>query len=201
MTETTWKSLAHSRWECKYHVVFIPKYRRKALYGEIRASLGGIFHELARQKECRIVEGHLLIVEACLLMGEKNVGCLVAVEGEKLRGILTDRDIALKVTGAQKDPQQTKVRDIMTANPTRIAVSKTLHDLTALMHSQHVRRVPIVDGGEKVLGMVSLDDLLILLGQEMADIGQGVSGALFRQPALAEEEAAPLPLDWLMSYL
>jgi putative transposase len=59
MTEP-WKSLAHSRWECKYHVVFIPKYRRKSMYGEIRASLGGIFHELARQKECRIVEGHLL---------------------------------------------------------------------------------------------------------------------------------------------
>ena len=55
-----WKSLAHSRWECKYHVVFVPKYRRKAVDGEIRASLGGIFHELARQKECRIVEGHLL---------------------------------------------------------------------------------------------------------------------------------------------
>jgi len=55
-----WKSLAHSRWECKYHVVFVPKYRRKAVDGEIRASLGGSFHELARQKECRIVEGHLL---------------------------------------------------------------------------------------------------------------------------------------------
>ena len=60
MTETSWKSLAHSRWECKSHVVFIPKYRRKTVYGEIRASLGWIFPELARQKECRIVEGHLL---------------------------------------------------------------------------------------------------------------------------------------------
>ena len=59
MTEP-WKSLAHSRWECKSHVVFVPKYRRQAVYGEIRASLGGLFHELARQKECRIVEGHLL---------------------------------------------------------------------------------------------------------------------------------------------
>ena len=59
MTEP-WKSLAHSRWECKYHVVFVPKYRRKAVDGEIRASLGGSFHELARQKEGRIVEGHLL---------------------------------------------------------------------------------------------------------------------------------------------
>jgi CBS domain-containing protein len=122
------------------------------------------------------------IVEACQLMREKNVGCLVAVEGEKLRGILTDRDIALKVTAEKKDPQQTKVRDIMTANPTRIVVSKTLHDLTALMHTHHVRRVPIMDGADKVLGMVTLDDLLILLGQELADIGQGVSGALFRQP-------------------
>ncbi len=60
MTEPSWQSLAHSRWECKYHVIFVPQYRRKAGYGEIRASWGGIFHELARQKECRIVEGHLL---------------------------------------------------------------------------------------------------------------------------------------------
>jgi len=56
----TMKSLAHSRWDCKYHVVFIPKYRRKAIYGELRKLLGEVFHELARQKECRIIEGHLL---------------------------------------------------------------------------------------------------------------------------------------------
>jgi putative transposase len=69
-----WKSLAHSRWECKYHVVFIPKYRRKAMYGEIRASLGGIFHELARQKECRIVEGPLLAdhVHMCIEIPPKH---------------------------------------------------------------------------------------------------------------------------------
>ena len=56
----TWKSLAHSRWDCKYHVVFVPKYRRKVLYGEVRKYIGPVFHELARQKECRIVEGHLM---------------------------------------------------------------------------------------------------------------------------------------------
>ena len=59
MTET-YQSLSHSRWDCKYHVVFVPKRRRKALFGSIRQKLGGVFHELARQKECRIVEGHLL---------------------------------------------------------------------------------------------------------------------------------------------
>lgn len=55
-----YQSLSHSKWDCKYHVVFVPKYRRKAMFLEIRQYLGSVFHELARQKECRIVEGHLL---------------------------------------------------------------------------------------------------------------------------------------------
>ena len=53
-------SLNHSRWECKYHVVFIPKYRRKVLYAELRRHLGEVFRSLARQKECAVEEGHLM---------------------------------------------------------------------------------------------------------------------------------------------
>jgi putative transposase len=53
------KSLAHSVWECKYHVVWIPKCRKKRLYGGVAKYLGTIFHELARERESRIVEGHL----------------------------------------------------------------------------------------------------------------------------------------------
>ncbi len=52
-------SLNHTRWECKYHVVFIPKYRKKVLFGQIRKELGEVFHRLARQKESLIEEGHL----------------------------------------------------------------------------------------------------------------------------------------------
>ncbi len=52
-------SLSHSKWECKYHVVFITKCRRKVLYGQLRAHLGEVFHKLARHKESRIEEGHL----------------------------------------------------------------------------------------------------------------------------------------------
>lgn len=51
--------LSHTKWECKYHVVWIPKCRRKMLYGQLRKNLGDVFHELARQKECKILEGHL----------------------------------------------------------------------------------------------------------------------------------------------
>ena len=56
----SFQSMSHSRWGCKYHVVFIPKRRRKAVFGNIRKHLGSIFHELARQKECQIIEGHLM---------------------------------------------------------------------------------------------------------------------------------------------
>lgn len=55
-----YQSLAHSKWDCKYHVVFVPKRRRKVLFGSIRTELGSIFHELARQKECQIHEGHVM---------------------------------------------------------------------------------------------------------------------------------------------
>ena len=56
-----YKSLAHSRYDCKYHVVFVPKFRKKTLFGKIRKYLKGVFHELAKQKGCEIVSGHMCI--------------------------------------------------------------------------------------------------------------------------------------------
>jgi len=53
-------SLSHSRWECKYHVVFIPKYRKKSIFGQLRRELGEVLRGLAEQKESRIEEGHLM---------------------------------------------------------------------------------------------------------------------------------------------
>ena len=53
------ESLSHTRWECKYHLVWIPKCRRKVLYGQLRKHLGQVLHDLAYQKESKILEGHL----------------------------------------------------------------------------------------------------------------------------------------------
>ena len=55
------QSLAHTKWECKYHVVWIPKYRKKKLFGEIRKELGPVLRELAGHKECEILEGKLMV--------------------------------------------------------------------------------------------------------------------------------------------
>ena len=62
------KSLTHSIWDCKYHVVWIPKYRKKQLYGGVAKYLGSIFHELARERESRILEGHLCLGHVYMLI-------------------------------------------------------------------------------------------------------------------------------------
>jgi len=56
----SYESLSHSKWDCKYRVVFVPKYRKKVLYGKIRKFLGPVFHELAGQRRSKILEGHMV---------------------------------------------------------------------------------------------------------------------------------------------
>ena len=70
----TYQSLSHSKWDCKYHVVFVPKRRWKAIFGQTRKQLGAIFHALARQKECQIIEGHLMPdhVHMCIAIPPKH---------------------------------------------------------------------------------------------------------------------------------
>src|SRR2546428_12240664 len=69
-----YQSLSHSKWDCKYHVVLVPKRRRKAIFGQARRQLGAIFHALARQKECQIIEGHLMPdhVHICIAIAPKH---------------------------------------------------------------------------------------------------------------------------------
>ena len=68
-----WQSLSHVRWECKYHVVMIPKYRRKVFYGRLRRQIGGILRELCRQRGIGLVEGHAMPdhVHLCLSIPPK----------------------------------------------------------------------------------------------------------------------------------
>ena len=64
----SYRSLSHTKWECKYHVVFIPKYRRKVLYGHIRKELGAVLRDLASHKESMIEEGHLMVDHVHMLI-------------------------------------------------------------------------------------------------------------------------------------
>ena len=68
-----YQSLSHTKWDCKYHVVFIPKRRKKVIFGALRRHLGEIFRELALQREAKVVEGHLMVdhVHMCLSIPPK----------------------------------------------------------------------------------------------------------------------------------
>ncbi len=68
-----YQSLSHTRWDCKYHVVFIPKRRKKAIFGGLRKHLGEVFRDLARHKQAEVVEGHLMSdhVRMCLSIPPK----------------------------------------------------------------------------------------------------------------------------------
>jgi CBS domain-containing protein len=123
------------------------------------------------------------IAEACWLMKDKNIGCLIAENHGKLCGILTDRDIALKVTGENKDPLTTMVDEVMTRDPVRISVNRNVRELVSLMHTQHVRRVPILDSLDSPLGMVTTDDLIALFGDEMSELGKMVAEGIHQRTA------------------
>ena len=159
---------------------------------------------MSLQKFCQwpvmAVTPEISIADACQMMWEKNIGSVVVVDEGKLCGVMTDRDVAMQVIREQKDPQQTMVREIMTANPACIRVEKTLPELTTLMRHRHVRRVPIVDEQHRPVGIVSLDDVLTLLGDEMADIRHTVSEAFFLgKHSDSPDFAGPLEYWWTVA--
>lgn len=98
-----WRSLSHVRWDCKYHVVFVPKYRKKALYGKLRGQVGEILHDLCKQKGVDLLEGHAMPdhIHVCLSIPPKYsvsqmIGFLKGKSAVRIhRGLLGHR----KLTG------------------------------------------------------------------------------------------------------
>lgn len=123
-------------------------------------------------------------LEAAQTMYSKHVGCVVVVEGFRPIGILTDRDIVLRVVAGEKQPAKTAIREIMTPNPTMVNVNYDLLDAVRLMRDRGVRRLPVVDEHRRLVGILTMDDVFRNLGAEIADL----SGALQRE--FGQEAAA-----------
>jgi len=121
------------------------------------------------------------IHEAAHRMWTRKVGALVAVDeaGTPL-GILTDRDIVVKVVAAGKDPAKVQVGGVIRGNPTVIREDQGILDATKMLSRRGVRRLPVVGKNGKLVGIVSLDDLLMLLGSEMGHIASTLASELGR---------------------
>jgi CBS domain-containing protein len=114
------------------------------------------------------------VAEAAKLMQSKHIGCLVVIDESRPIGIVTDRDIVLKVVAGEKKPAETAVKKVMTTNPTMVNVNYDLLDAVRLMHNRGVRRLPIVDEHRRLLGIITMDDLLTVFSTEVANLAGAV---------------------------
>lgn len=108
-------------------------------------------------------------------MTQQHVGSLIIVdEAGRPVGILTDRDIVCRVLAERRDPVATPIQAVMSANPVVVRVDDLIEEAAFTMRQQGVRRLPIVNGSGKVIGMVSLDDLIVLLTAELGQTAAAV---------------------------
>jgi CBS domain-containing protein len=127
-------------------------------------------------------------------MKRENVGTLLVLDEEKKPiGILTDRDIVLRVVASGLDAPQTTVGRILTAHPRSVSEETPIEDAVALMRTLGVRRLPVVDGRGRLAGIVSLDDVLELLTEELADVGKTLGASRPGSRVPAAKPATPEP--------
>ena len=119
----------------------------------------------------RTVEPGHSVVDAARQMAEGDVGAVLVTENGNVTGILTDRDIAVRVVAEGRDPQGTKVSDVCTSNPSTLTVDQSVDDAIRIVREQNVRRVPVVQDGRPA-GIVSIGDLAIERdsGSALADL-------------------------------
>ena len=121
------------------------------------------------------------VLDAARLMRQKGVGALVVATGRKPRGIITDRDIAVVVVAEGQDAAEVPVGDVMRSKPAVIREDKSILDALRLLEAEAVRRLPVVDSRGGLSGIITLDDLLMLLGAEMGHVATALSRSLGRR--------------------
>ena len=107
------------------------------------------------------------VVKAARLMDERNVGSVVVVENKKPVGILTDRDIAIRVVARKADINSALVRGVMTKKIITGKDGQRIAELAKVMHEHGIRRVPIVDKKGRLTGIITLDDILYMMGRAL----------------------------------
>jgi CBS domain-containing protein len=106
-------------------------------------------------------------------MSDKGVGSIVVVDVDKKPiGIITDRDIVLKVISQGKDPRFTFLKEVMSRDIIAVSEDRGFFETTRIMSETGVRRVPLVDSEGKVTGIISLDDLMLVVGEELINIAR-----------------------------
>lgn len=114
------------------------------------------------------------VATAARRMRDRRVGCVVVVRRGRPVGILTDRDLAVRVVAEGRDPEKTPISDVVTYDAATLPRDAGIHSAVRVMSERGVRRLPIVAEDGRLTGIVTSDDLVVLLTQELASLGVGI---------------------------
>ncbi len=117
--------------------------------------------------------------DAARLMADRGIGCVVVLDGTRLAGIITDRDITVRCVAAGHDAAETRVRDVMTRNPVAVSPETSADDALQIMVDREIGRLCVTEGGE-VIGIVSFGDLGVLAGLLAQGLGRGAAATIPR---------------------
>lgn len=111
--------------------------------------------------QVRVISPDATVQDAAKKLDDENVGALPVCDGEKMIGIVTDRDIVIRSTSAGQEPGKVAVRDVMTSPVTYGFADQSLEEAAAIMKENYIRRLPVLDRDHRLVGMVTADDLMI----------------------------------------
>ena len=122
----------------------------------------------------------MTVDQAARAMRSKNVGALVVVNAGRPIGMLTDRDVAVEVVAKGMDPDTVRVGDVMHKRPITIREDLGIFDAARVFAKTGVRRLPVVTKSGVLVGIIAVDDLIMLLGNEMGHVAGALSAGLRR---------------------
>jgi CBS domain-containing protein len=122
----------------------------------------------------------MTVDQAARAMRSKNVGALVVVNAGRPVGMLTDRDIVVEVVARGMDPEEVRVGDVMVKKPVTIRQDLGVFDAARAFAKTGVRRLPVVTGSGVLVGVITMDDVIMLLGNEMGHLAGALSAGLRR---------------------
>jgi CBS domain-containing protein len=142
--------------------------------------MGPKVHEHMTERP-RCVTPETRVSEAAELMASEDVGSLPIVDGDKLTGVVTDRDIVIRAIASKKDPHGMPVREIATHDPVTVRADDDLADALKLMATYQVRRLPVVDDDDKLVGVLAQADVAMgakekAVGEMVEEISQTPTG-------------------------
>lgn len=122
----------------------------------------------------------MTVDQAARAMRSKNVGALVIVNAGRPVGMLTDRDIVVEVVARGMDPKEVRVGDVMVKKPVTIRQDLGIFDAARTFAKTGVRRLPVVTASGVLVGVITMDDVVMLLGNEMGHMAGALSAGLRR---------------------